>query len=185
MLKSDVELSKALVITKDVTIDLNGKTITAGLFAENDGTMSEGNTDSYGFWVKNGGKLTINGNGTVKTQACKYSIAVWAEGGEVIINGGYYENAGEGSDLIYAKNGGKVIINNGEFKACEKQAGVPGTNQLYSALNLKDNSGSQIIVYGGRFYKFDPSNNQSENPKENFVAEGKTVTTDGDWYVVE
>lgn len=156
----------------EVAIDLNGKDINAPLFAESNGAVNEGSTDSYAFWVKPGAKLTINGNGNVTTQACKYSMAVWANGGEVVINGGTYANAGEGSDLIYASAGGKITINGGEFKACEKTADSDGTAEKHSAINLKDNTGSTAIVYGGKFHGFDPANNKSENPAVNFVAEG-------------
>lgn len=171
----------------EVEVNLNGKNIDAPLFAESDGTVDpSGNSDSYAFWVKEGGKLTINGNGNVKTQACKYSIAVWAQGGEVVINGGNYENAGEGSDLIYASAGGKVTINGGTFKANEKQANVDGTAEKRSALNLKDadKATSSIVVYGGSFYLFDPANNKSENPAVSFVATGYNVVKVGDWYTV-
>ncbi len=157
----------------DVTVDLNGKTITAPLFTESNGAVTVGNTDSYAFWVKPGAKLTIVGDGVVQTQACDYSIAVWADGGEVVINGGEYYNAGVGSDLVYAKNGGKVTINAGYFEACEKQVGVDGTNEKHSALNLHGNTtGNAITVYGGSFYGFDPANNVSENPAVNFCAAG-------------
>ena len=177
----------AIVITEgEATINLNGKTITGGLFAESSGAITEGDSDSYAFWVKEGAKLTINGEGEVKTDACKYSMAVWAQGGEVVINGGYYENAGEGSDLIYASAGGKVTINDGEFNPCKKQAGVDGTADMYTALNLKDNTGSQIIVNGGKFHNFDPANNASEGEGTNFVAEGyiSVETSENVWEVV-
>ena len=177
--------TQALVINRGLTINLNDKTITGGLFAESNGAMNAGNTDSYVFWVQEGGELTINGAGNVKTQSCAYSIAVWAQGGEVVINGGYYENAGEGSDLIYASAAGKVTINGGTFKACEKQEGVDGTKEKYSAINLKgDGTNSSAVVYGGEFYKFNPAVNKSENPPVSFVAEGYTVKQNGDWYEV-
>ena len=158
----------------DVKVDLNGKTITAPLFTESNGTVTAGSTDSYGFWVKEGATLTIDGPGKVQAQACKYSMAVWADGGKVIINGGEFANAGEGSDLIYAKNGGQVEIYGGVFKACPKGANVEGTAQTYTALNLHDGTKniSSITVYGGTFYNFDPANNKSENPAVNFVADG-------------
>ena len=182
----DLENTAIAITEGEATIDLNGKNITGGLFTESNGAVTEGTTDSYAFWVKEGAKLTINGDGKVKTDACKYSMAVWAQGGEVIINGGYYENAGEGSDLIYASAGGKIIINGGEFKACPTQPGVEGTAEEYSALNLKDNTGSQITVYGGKFHNFDPANNASENPAQSFVAEGyiSVETSEGVWEVL-
>lgn len=184
-LSDNIDLQNVpLIVENTVTVDLNGKTLTGGLFAENNSVISEGATDSYVFWVKNGGNLTITGNGKVKTKAAKYSIAVWADGGIVTINNGQFENAGEGSDLIYAKNGGQITINDGTFKACEKQDGVAGTKQKYSALNLSDNSGSSITVYGGKYYEFDPSNNKSENPAENFVDENFKSLKNGDWFYV-
>ena len=141
--------------------------------------------DSYAFWVKNGGDLTITGEGTVSTAACKYSIAVWAQGGKVTINGGKFTNAGEGSDLIYASANGHVVINGGEFVACKKQAGVDGTLEDYSVLNLKgDNTGSSITCYGGRYFMFDPANNKSENPAVSFVADGYKSVADGDYFKV-
>ena len=187
-LYTDVTLAEPLVLTegKTVTINLNGNTIKGGLFAENGGTISEGSSDSYPFWVQ-GGTLNIHGEGSIEAQACTYSMAVFATAGEVNIYGGEFYNAGEGSDLIYAKGTAKINIYGGYFKACEKQDGAEGTQELYSALNLHDASKStaSITVHGGSFYKFDPANNKSENPAVSFVAEGKTSTKEGDWYVVK
>lgn len=191
VLEDDITLDEPVVVepvatkageaTVEVTIDLNGNDIVASAPWIDESDNSE---NSYAFWVKKGGKLTINGNGKVATQACEYSIAVWAQGGEVVINGGNYENAGEGSDLIYASAGGKVTINGGTFKANKKQEGVEGNNNEYSALNLKDNTGSTIIVYGGTFYNFNPADNLSEGPGTNFVATGYNVVQSGEWYTV-
>ena len=185
-LSEDVTLEYPIVVEGAMVVELNGHNITAPLFTESNGVIAEGDTDSYAFWVKEGGDLTINGEGAVKTQACKYSIAVWAQGGNVVINGGDYENAGEGSDLIYASAKGNVIINGGKFTACEKAAGTQGTAQPRSTLNLKDNTGSSIVVYGGSFYKFNPADNASEGPHTNFVAEGQIVLEDkaGEWFTV-
>jgi hypothetical protein len=177
VLNEDLIMNGTAIVTNKTYVNLNGKTISGGIFAyENDG-VAEGNTDSYAFWVKDGGELTINDEGNlggVKAQAAQYSIAVWAQGGKVIINGGRFINDGVGSDLIYASAGGKVIINGGEFYPCEMQAGVPGTANKYTALNIKDKDRdtSSIIVYGGKFYNFNPANNLSEGPNTSFVAEG-------------
>lgn len=182
---ADITLAEPLQITNDAIVNLNGNVITVGAFTESNGTITAGNTDSFAFWVKDGGNLTITGEGTVSTAACTYSIAVWAQGGKVTINGGTFKNAGEGSDLIYASANGHVVINGGEFVACEKQAGVSGTNNAYSALNLKgDGTGSSITCYGGRFFKFDPANNASENPAVSFVAPGYKSVVDGYYYKV-
>ena len=163
ILDNDVVLFKPIVVTKDTIIDLNGHDITNEypFIDESDNT-----TNSYIFWVKEG-KLTIKGQGAIKTGDCMYSMAIWAHGGE-------YYNAGEGSDLIYASAGGSVEIYGGEFHPGKKLQGVDGTMDEYTALNIKDRDKdiSKIVVYGGKFYNFDPANNQSEGPGTNFVAEG-------------
>ncbi len=174
---NDIEISSPVVLTEgDVIVELNGYTISAKSWTDTDNT-----TNAYGFWVK-GGSMAINGPGKVETADCQYSIAVWADGGNVTINGGEYYNAGEGSDLIYAKNGGNVTINGGYFQACEKQAGTDGTNEKYSAINLHGSKPGNVTVYGGTFYGFNPADNASENPAVNFVAAGYNVvasTKDG------
>lgn len=186
-LYTDVTLTEPLVLTegKTVTLNMNGNTIQGGLFAESNGTISAGNSDSYPIWVQ-GGTLNIKGEGTIKAEAAKYSMAVFATAGEVNIYGGEYYNAGEGSDLIYAKGTAKINIYGGYFKACEKQAGTDGTAEKYSVLNLHDGSKAtaSITVYGGSFYQFDPADNKSESPAQSFVAEGYTSTLVGENYVV-
>ena len=112
-LTSDIVLDSCIIITNDVTIDLNGYGIYGGLFTESNGEVIQGDTDSYVFWVKDGGNLTITGEGMIVAKKAKYSMAVWANGGNVNINGGTFMN-GEGSDLIYASANGHVIINGGE-----------------------------------------------------------------------
>ena len=178
VLEDDVNLMNSIVLSDvnsvDSVVNLNGKTIQAGVFGESGGEIIDGDTDSYVFWVKKNSKLTINGNGVVKSQPAKYSMAVWAQGGKVTINGGIYMNDGEGSDLIYASNGGKIEIRGGEFIACEMKDGVSGTKQPYSILNIKDSDReiSRITVYGGKFHGFNPGDNTSEGPNTSFLAEG-------------
>ena len=141
------------------------------------------NGSNGAIWVKEGAQLTING--TDKTEvhgalgADNYSMAVWAKGEDtrVVINGGYYTNETDGSkrgtDLIYASAKAVIEINGGTFKAAKEEW----------TLNGQDNSGSQIIVKGGTFYKFDPSNN-TVGAGEVVVPEGYRVIKDGDWYSV-
>lgn len=107
-------------------------------------------------------------------QNADYSMAVWAQGGTVEIKGGKFYNGGDGCDLIYASAGGKVYIYGGEFHATERSGEVPGTKNKYSALNIKDadRATSKIVVYGGKFYGFNPADNVSETEHTNFVAEG-------------
>lgn len=177
------------VVNTVSTIKLDGGSIVGKVFAESNGEILEGNSDSYAIWVKDGGNLTIEGDGEIVAQEAIYSMAVWANGGDVIIKGGKFYNHGEGSDLIYASAGGNVYIYGGEFHANEKQEGVEGTLDKVTALNIKDadRNISEIKVYGGKFYGFNPANNASEGPGTNFVAEGyKSVEVEeGVWEVVK
>lgn len=185
----DIDIKQAIKIEDGIAtiVELNGKTLTGGVFTESNGEFIEGTTDSYVFMVNKGGELTINGNGTIEAQEADYSMAVWANGGKVTINGGTFVNHGDGCDLIYASNGATVEIYGGEFKATENSITVPATKNKFSALNIKDKDRktTTIRVYGGKFYGFDPSNNLSEGENTNFVAEGcqSTEITEGVWEV--
>ena len=93
---------------------------------------SDNSTNSYGLWVKDDAHLTIDGNGEVIAQDAEYSIAVWANGGTVIIKDGIFRNGGDTCDLIYASNGGKVYIYGGEFIPKGPSSGeVPGTKNPF------------------------------------------------------
>jgi hypothetical protein len=191
-LGNNIELSSTpLIIENDVVIDLNGHTITAPKFTESNGDVLEGETDSYAFWVKDG-NLTIKGNGKVIAQPAKYSMVVWAQGGNVTIESGEFRNGGQDTDLIYASANGHIVINGGKFIAAPK-GNEPGTKNDYCALNLKngDRATCSITVKGGHYYGFNPAQNNSEpdeawwNEHPNgFVADGFVSIKNGEWYSV-
>ena len=58
--------------------------------------------------------------------------------------------------------------------------------EKYWTINKIDSSKDSAVVevMGGEFYKFDPSNSATENPVQNWVPEGYTVTLENDWYKV-
>ena len=175
-LTDDITLTEGAlnIKNKKVNIDLNGKTLTAA------DRFNANNTNySIVFYVGPDAKLTINGEGFVKTKKTTYNIPVWAyDGGIVNIYGGTYENLQDndniGCDLIFASGKNSVInIYGGTFKPCKNNdPGNNSTKEEYSALNLKDKTGAAINVYGGVFYGFDPAHNLSENPAQPFLAEG-------------
>ena len=179
------------VVNTVSTVKLDGGSIVGKVFAESNGEMIEGNSDSYAVWVKDGGNLTIEGNGEIVAQDATYSMAVWANGGKVTIKDGVYRNGGDGTDLIYASAGGNVYIYGGEFIGAGNTGSEPGTANKFSLLNVKDkdykSGASEIVVYGGKFHGFNPADNLSEGPGTNFVAEGyKSVEVEEDvWEVVK
>ena len=186
-LASNIDLvDTPLIIEGDVEVNLGGNDIVGGVFTESGGNILEGSSDSYAFMAIEGSNLTISGEGNVIAQDATYSMAVWANGGTVTINGGIFKNGGDSCDLIYTSNGGRVYIYGGEFIATDKKGVEPGTNNTNSALNIRDSQRDicQILVYGGKFYKFDPGNNLSEGPGTSFLAPGYKSVQDGDYFVV-
>lgn len=174
----DIDLATAVEISKEVVIELNGKTLTVTNDTEGNGV----------FMVVEGGDLTINGDGVVNGVGNNaWNIVIFANGGNVTINGGTYTNVGavdEGTanggdshfDVIYAKNGGSVTINGGVFKGQTPEW----------ILNKHDGSRATctIEVKGGVFEGFNPANNAAEGAGTNFVASGYTVQQNGNVFTV-
>ena len=178
-LTANIVLEKSLTVTKDSTLNLNGKNITC---------------DKSDVLVVTNGTLTINGDGVVYASSDNSSSAsaVWAkENGNVVINGGTFKVGDDESskasgnwrnDCIYARDNATITINGGKFQ----YTGINEEGHKF-LLNLRDanNTTASIVVNGGEFYKFDPANNSAEGVGTNFVAEGKTSTANGDWYIVK
>ena len=131
---------------KEVSIDLNGKTVTAnGGFAT----------------VTNNSKLTLTG-GTVTSNS--KSIVNASNAGEVVVDGGTYTATG-GQIAFYAENGGKITVNNGTFTAnefvCSPQKGGEliingGTftaldNAVVSTNGSNGYGNNTITINGGTF----------------------------------
>ena len=128
--------------------------------ATENGGIDTGTNGGYGINVRNGATLTING-------------------------GNYY---GGGTAVQVQK--GTLIINGGTF-ACEPYSNpVYGSKYLINCIDAAYKDGSaKIIIKGGTFINFDPSDSASENPHGNFVAAGYHVVSaaqaNGDvWYTV-
>ena len=82
-----------------------------------------------------------------------------------------------------------MVVNGGFFQVTPDN----GTGDCRYTLNCIDanygNGSAKIIVKGGTFVNFDPSDSASENPRANFVADGYSVISEtkanGDvWYTV-
>ena len=166
-LAENIELTETIVVDPaayatrsaaavEVVLDLNGKTIK--------------NTDAKKdvIVVKEGAKLTINGEGNVEAISGADGFTVISEG-ELVINGGTFKSGidqnNEPNAVIYARGNGKVFVNGGYFP-----------NDLTSkfVLNKKDadRATTVIEVKGGTFVNFDPANNAAETVPTNFVADG-------------
>ena len=164
-----------IIANKKITIDLNGKTVKA-----NDTAAA---TDGNGvFWVKAGGKLTLEDSSEEKTGTVDgnggnaYKMAIWADGGKVVINAGNYVNDNDGThdqyDLIYAKNGGEIVINGGTFK-CDSPRWT---------LNSNNTNKGMFVVTGGKFYQYDPTDFDTDEDVTTWCTEDYVATKGDDNY---
>lgn len=163
-----------------------GFTIAADTTVVNNGEITvKEDTEGNGVFTVTNGTLTLDGKGTINGLGKNdWSMAVWAkENGKVIINNGYFTNVGAKSaedsehfDLIYASGNAQVEINGGEFK-CE-------TPKWTLNIKDKDRSTASIIVKGGKFHQFNPSNCISEGLNTNFVAPGYKVVEENGVFTV-
>ena len=174
-LDGHVELETAVVVDKELTINLYGACIDLPTDTAGDGV----------FRIVEGGNLTINGEGLINGVGNNnYNMAIWVNGGTCTINGGTFTNVGAVDkndqnghfDLIYVK-GGTLVINGGEFKG-QTPAWLVNTHDGHRET-------STIEIKGGVFHGFNPANNATEGVGTNYVADGyKVVETDGVYTLV-
>jgi hypothetical protein len=158
------------VVSKDLTIDLNGKTVTGSGY---DGVFQIDGANAK-VLIKNGNVVAVEKTGS----AGKYAMAVWAcaENCEVTLEDltvtqDITHTDDKQMDMIYTSKG-KIIINSGSFTS-----GTPAWTLNCKDAAFKDGSAT-IIVNGGTFTGFDPCNNAAEGKGTSFVAEGVGVDYD-------
>ena len=168
-LSEDLNLNQSIEVKPGVSaiLDLNNHNLT---------NVNPESTETI--LVSEGASLTIKGNGTVdggKDGAC--NMAVYIKGGHCVIEGGEFKVGPDKNDSwnsCIEINEGVLEIKGGKFST-EKPY-----NGRYFVLNKKDFSNSVISVTGGEFINYNPSNSETENPAENFVANGyKAVQIEG------
>jgi len=146
-LGADIELDTPVVIEKDLTIELDGFTLTgaaasktANLFTVNSGTLT----------LKGPGLLTVSGR-----------IAQANDGAEIVVESGSYET----NDVAFAAGrGGKVTMNGGAIQAVEGGIIAPEGNGVIEVnggtIDVSDNfaigtngsrgrGGNVITINGG------------------------------------
>lgn len=182
-LAADLDLGETVSVAagKEVTLDLNGKTIknTADLW---DAPTEKANNWSL-FSVK-GGSLTIKGAGILqaKENDC-YAVDV-QDGGQVTIEDGTYVG---NIHAVYVYEG-TAEIKGGHYSV---QQTYPDAEKAYGfVLNCYDanrkNGTAKIMVSGGEFEKFNPADCAAEGAHTNFLADGymSVEAEEGVWTVV-
>ncbi|WP_138268165.1 hypothetical protein [Anaerofustis stercorihominis] len=178
VLSNNITLYKSLKIDNNVTLDLNGYTLTYDAIKD---TEDAGLIDIYGsadVTIKGNGTITYNSDENSGYMNSNYSLgyAIRVDGNsKVVLEDNVYH---AGLTCVQAGSDSSVIINGGTFKADVMYSGT------YWHLNLIDNSNASITVKGGTFENFDPSNSLTENPTKNFLAEDAISFKDGNTYNV-
>ena len=167
-----------VIISKPTTLNLDAKIISPD-------NMGNNNTNFCALIVDADTTINAGENGGIDTGVNGgYGINV-RNGATLTINGGSYY--GGGTTVQVQK--GTLIINGGHF-ACEPYSNpVYGSKFLINCIDSAYKDGSaKIIIKGGTFVNFDPSDSASENPHGNFVATGYKVVSEAHgtdtWYTV-
>ena len=142
-------------------------------------------TKGDGVFTVTNGTLILNGKGTINGLGKNdWSMAVWAkENGKVIINDGYFTNIG--AESAEDSEHFDLIYASGNAQI-EINGGEFKCETPKWTLNIKDKdrATASIIVKGGKFHGFNPANCDVEGPNTNFVAPGYKVVEEDRVFVV-
>lgn len=152
-LASDIVVTESTIVTKNITIDLNGYTV------KNTEDIWNESTKSWSLIsVRNGGILTLadsseTGTGTLlaKENDC-FAVDV-RDGGILVVESGTYVG---NISSVYVHSG-TAYINGGYYKVQQTSSanGYGETINCYDA-NFK-NGTAKVIISGGSFYNFNPT----------------------------
>lgn len=165
-LLTDVEQNTQLAINKDITLDLNGKTIknTQDIWGDNAVAILS---------ITNGAKVTITGNGTIdaKENDC-YTINV-VKGDLTIENGTFYGNVS-----VVQVQEGTLSVKGGTFDLHQKWEG--SSKYLFNCIDdAYANGSANVAISGGTFVGFDPSASP-EGEGTSYLAPGYAPTANAD-----
>ena len=169
---------------KEITLDLNGKSITVNPTAEElDGAKDKMLMSVFG--MDTNGKLTLTGNGSVKVNANGanvYSlVAAYGEGSAVVIENGNYEADAvmASGSLIYSHE--MITVMGGTFKLGNLATGANGSPWIFNTIG-QNYTGVKVI---GGTYPTDINHQFWAN--EVLVPEAYALKNNGDgtWTVVD
>lgn len=168
-----------VIVKKPTTLNLNNKKI---ISPDN---MGNNSTNFCALYVEADTTINATEDGGINTGINGgYGINV-NKGASLTINGGYYYGGGTAIQV----QEGTLVINGGTFAVEPYSNPVYGYKFLLNCIDANYKNGTaKIIVKGGTFVNFDPSNNAAEGEGTNFVAEGYKVVSEqhgtDTWYTV-
>lgn len=167
ILGSDITLLDTVTISSgNIFLDMNGHNISYAADADHINAI---------IFLKDTAELTIGGDGKFLLGAGYFDYNDWGytfslyDSAKLTINSGFFQ---AGLTCVQLNNTSQCIINGGTFEAAATW------NNVYWILNLIDGCDGVFSVKGGTFKNYDPSNSQTENPEDNFVAEGYKVVSE-------
>ena len=167
VIKEDIDLDCTVSLKKNisVTLDMNGKT-----FKNTKDLWDESNSNWSLVSVRNGGNLTITGNGSFMAKAndC-YAVDVQDGSTCTIENGTFNGNM----HAVYVQEG-TLYVKGGSYSIQQKYPDASKADEFvlncYDKNREKDTA--KIIVTGGTYDNFNPADCWAEGEHTNFLAEG-------------
>ena len=166
-----------VIISQPTTLNLEAKIVSPD-------NMGNNSTNFCALIVDANTTINATENGGIDTGLNGgYGINV-RNGVELTINGGSYYGGGTAVQV----QEGTLIINGGTF-ACEPFGAPYYSNFLINCIDSAYKNGTaKVIIKGGTFINFDPSNNSAEGAGTNFVDPDYKVVSEAHgsdtWYTV-
>ncbi len=177
---ANIDLTETVTISKKVTLNLNGKTLS------NTKDLWNNTTKVFALiTVVDGGDLTITGEGTVKAKANDCYAVELKAGKATLENGTFNGNL----TSVYVQTG-ELIINGGTYDIQQTHDSANPNQPAYSlVINCTDanydNKTASITINGGKFKNWNPGCNKAEGPHTHFAPAGKVGQADADgWYTL-
>lgn len=178
-LSEDLVVNEPILVATgaEVTLDLNGKTVT------NTEDLWDEATERYSIFEVAGGALTLKGDGTLKAKENDCYALLVSDGGHLIIEDGTYVG---NLDALHVYEG-LAEIKGGSY-SIQQLCSLTGHGPYDFVLNCKNENyaagKANIIVTGGSFQGFDPANAKSDDAASYLAPGYISVETNGVWTVV-
>ena len=168
-LTKDITVTDQIAVSCKIILDLNGKTL-----SNTDSIWNEDARKWAIFSVQDDGDLTITGNGKIDTLDNDiYAVAVQDEESHLVIESGEFIG---NIHSVYVRLG-SAEIKGGRYSVVQKFSEEKPYEYVLNAYDANYKAGTaNIVVTGGTFEKFNPSDNVAEGEDTNFVAPGYTTT---------
>ena len=178
-LAADLVLDESMAVMpgKEVTLDLNGKTIS------NTADLWNTAANDWSLLSVRGGSLTIKGAGTLQAKENDCFAVDVMDGGKVVIEDGTYVG---NVHAVYVYEG-TAEIKGGKYSIQQQSSNPDPYGYVLNCYDKnRENGIAKIIVTGGEFVKFDPADCAAEGPHTNFLADGymSVEAEEGVWTVV-